>query len=338
VEIEQLIVIFTSIIYEALPFVVLGVVLAGLLEEFVPQQLIVKIIPRRKTMMLVAIALGGLLGLVFPMCECGIIPVMRRLLRKGVPLSVCVCYMLAGPIINVVVILSTAAAFSGQTPLPWGTTRQIPLDVLFPIMRVSLGFVVAFVTSVVVEWQYRVHGNALLSDLVVRDLDRAATANALAASAAEDDDDNGGQRRTWRDRLGNISDTAMHDFIDIMAFLVLGAFLASLGRLIVPAIHLDKLIEAVPMLAIPVMMFLAIVFCICSEADAFVAANIQPVGLWPLASKLAFLVLGPMLDFKLYFMYTRVFRQRLIFTIISAVVLQVLVYCSLIYYLVERQL
>jgi hypothetical protein len=64
-----------------------------------------------------------------------------------------------------------------------------------------------------------------------------------------------------------------------------------------------------------------------------VAANFQPIEMWPLASKLAFLVLGPMLDFKLYLMYTRVFRQRLIWIIIASVVIQVFVYCVLVHYL-----
>ena len=104
---------FTSIIYEALPFIVIGVVIAGLLEEFVPQQAIARIMPRNKYL---AIALGGVLGLIFPMCECGIIVVMKRLLRKGLPLSVCVCYMLAGPVINVVVMLSTFVAFDYPDP------------------------------------------------------------------------------------------------------------------------------------------------------------------------------------------------------------------------------
>src|SRR5437899_12655828 len=99
VDYEQLVLVFTSIIYEALPFIVLGVVIAGLLEEFVPQTFIARLIPRSRAL---AIGIGGLLGIIFPMCECGIIPVMRRLLRKGLPLSVCVCYMLAGQVINLV--------------------------------------------------------------------------------------------------------------------------------------------------------------------------------------------------------------------------------------------
>jgi uncharacterized membrane protein YraQ (UPF0718 family) len=327
VDYSQIIVIFTSIIYEALPFVVLGVVLAGLLEEFVPQQLIVKLIPRSKVLMGAAIALGGVLGMIFPMCECGIIPVMRRLLRKGVPLSVCVCYMLAGPIINVVVILSTVAAFSsGQ--IVYDGTEQISAGLVFACMRVGLGFIVAFTTSVIVEWQFRKHGNALLSALVVKDMAGATDANG----------DEQAVPWTWWGSLSNISETALHDFIDIMAFLVLGAFLASLGRIVVPYFGVDQYIKDSPVLAIPIMMALAIIFCICSEADAFVAANMQPLGLWPLSSQLAFLVLGPMLDFKLYLMYTRVFRQRLIVTIIVSLVIQVFVYGVLVFYLLEGQL
>jgi uncharacterized protein len=322
---SQLVVVFTSIIYEALPFVVLGVLLAGLLEEFVPQQWIARFIPKGKVLTVVAIALGGFLGIIFPMCECGIIPVMRRLLRKGVPLSVCVCYMLAGPIINVVVVLSTWAAFSGQQ-IPLEGESSVPLSILFPIMRVTMGFFVAFFTSLVVEWQYRIHGKALLSASVVRDTNVAASV---------DNEDGDSAPRTWGQSLSNICETAIHDFIDIMAFLVLGAFLAAAGRLLVPMIGLEKIIEASPVVAIVVMMGLAIVFCICSEADAFVAANIQPIGLWPLASKLGFLVLGPMLDFKLYLMYTRVFRQRLIFTIIGCVVIQVFVYSVVVHYVGE---
>src|SRR5215472_13048770 len=93
-----------------MPFIILGALIAGVLEVLVPQRLVAKIIPRSRVL---AILIGGFLGLLFPMCECGIIPVMRRLLRKGVPLSSCTAYLLAGPIINVVVMGSTFTAFYG---------------------------------------------------------------------------------------------------------------------------------------------------------------------------------------------------------------------------------
>ena len=92
--------------------------------------------------------------------------------------------------------------------------------------------------------------------------------------------------------------------------------------------RLEQYIQDMPALAILLMMSFAVLLCLCSEADAFVAAAFDPI--WPPASKIAFLVLGPMLDLKLYLMYTRVFRPRLIFTIIGCVVSQVFVWAILV--------
>jgi uncharacterized membrane protein YraQ (UPF0718 family) len=301
---------FASIIYEALPFIVIGVIIAGLLEEFVPQQAIARIMPRNKYL---AIALGGVLGIVFPMCECGIIVVMKRLLRKGLPLSVCVCYMLAGPVINVVVMISTFVAFDFKDPNayilggPWGMV----------LLRVGLSFVVAFITALVVDVEYRKHGNMLLHPSVKQGL-RLADEEITVA------------RRTWWQRIDHVTETALHDFVDIMAFLILGALLAVLGRAWLDNSRIKDDIPDLPALSILLMMSFAVLFCLCSEADAFVAANF-PV-YWPPASKLAFLVLGPMMDLKLFMMYTRVFRPKLIYTIIITVVVQVFVYSLVVHY------
>src|ERR1700722_8490059 len=94
-----------------MPFIVIGAILAGILEEFLPQQAITRFLPKA---VLPSIMIGSLLGLIFPMCECGIVVVMRRLLRKGLPLASCVAYMLAGPILNVIVLGSTYVAFRGH--------------------------------------------------------------------------------------------------------------------------------------------------------------------------------------------------------------------------------
>src|SRR4051812_49516607 len=143
-----------------MPFIVLGAVLAGVLEELLPQQLIGKVMPNNA---LAAVVIGGLLGLVFPMCECGIVVVMRRLLRKGLPLSCCIAYMLAGPIINLVVIGSTWVAFYKH-----GIAREMVG------LRVGLGFLVACTTAMVVHFQHRKYGNALLTPIAVPPADPAA--------------------------------------------------------------------------------------------------------------------------------------------------------------------
>jgi uncharacterized protein len=326
--VKDFILIFTGILYEALPFIVFGAVIAGIVEEMLPQKLITRLIPRNR---ILAIAIGGLLGLPSPMCDCGILVVVKRLLRKGVPLSCCVCYLLAGPIINVVTLLSTRVAFSAQesadTLSQYG--RQFTGNEML-ILRAGLGYLVAFVTALVVEWQYRKYGpKALLKPSAVPTGGNPHPVVLENESQIADDT----PPRAWRARLENITGTALHDFVDVMVFLIMGALLAALSRQLIDREKLEIFSRDNPVAAIGIMMGLAVALCICSQADAFVAASF--VSLRP-ASKLAFLVLGPMLDFKLYSMYTRVFRPRLIWTVVSCVVVQVFIYSVITHFLWEN--
>jgi uncharacterized membrane protein YraQ (UPF0718 family) len=219
--------------------------------------------------------------------------------------------MLAGPIINVVVISSTYAAFAKHDYGYWITG-----------LRVGLGFLVAFGTALIVDWQYRIHGNRLLLPLALPG-GRTGLPEEGVATAAEP------AKPFWQ-RLSNITETALHDFTDITLFLILGALIAAFSSRILDKEQMQDLSYAYPVLAIVIMMALAILLCLCSEADAFVAASYTKLHA---AAKLSFLVLGPMLDLKLFMMYTRVFRFRLIWTIIISVVVQVFLYSILCYYL-----
>lgn len=304
-KVQDFILYFTSILYEALPFIILGAVIAGFLEELLPQRLVARILPKSPTL---SILVGGLLGIIFPMCECGIIPVMRRLLRKGFPLSCCVAYLLCGPVINVVVLSSTYAAFDGrerETELGGKLSYQMGGTPMV-ICRAVLAYIVAVVTAHVVEYIYRKHGNKLLLPLAV----------PQTSPKTKEEEDAEPPRPIGR-RISAIAETALHDFIDITVFLIMGALLSAFVRQTISPQALAELSRNMPVLSILVMMGLAIVLCLCSEADAFVAASFAT--LRP-ASKVAFLVLGPMLDFKLYLMYTRVFRPRLIWTIFLSVI------------------
>ena len=315
--IHNFIIIFRSIVWEAMPFIILGAVIAGMLEELLPQRVLVALLPRNRYL---AIAVGGLLGLIFPMCECGIIPIMRRLLRKGLPLSCCVAYVLAGPIVNVVVILSTVAAFSGMENVSDNGEPSYQMGAFWmTAFRVGLGYLTAVVASLFVEWQHRKHGDSLLTPLT-----RPGNLPMVEDETSE-------RRPLWQ-RVNNITETALHDFVDITVFLILGALLAATTRMFLSSDFIADLSRDHVMLAIVLMMGLAIVLCLCSEADAFVAASF--VTLRP-SAKLAFLVLGPMLDFKLYFMYTRVFRPRLILTIYVAIIVQCFVYSLGVHYFWE---
>lgn len=312
---------FLSIVWEAMPFIVLGAIVAGFLEELLPQRFVARILPRSKGL---SILVGGLLGIIFPMCECGIIPVMRRLIRKGFPLSCCVAYLLAGPIVNPVVMASTFAAFSGmeQATEPGGKLAYQMGSWWMMGLRSGIGYLIAVTTAFIVEGAYRKYGNALLTPLAMP-----------SAAPLTEDEEKAIAGRPWIVRVNNIAETALHDFIDITAFLVLGALLTATVRIWLTQEVIAELSRDHAILSILLMMALAVALCLCSEADAFVAASLK--SLRP-AAKLSFLTLGPMLDIKLYLMYTRIFRPRLIWTIFLSVIVQVFIYSLIVHLLWEH--
>jgi len=299
---------FLSIVWEALPFIILGAIIAGILEELLPQQALSKLLPKH---FLPAVLIGGALGLIFPMCECGIVVVMRRLLKKGLPLSCCVAYMLAGPILNPIVLGSTAVAF-----FPHG--ESIGWTVV--LMRAGLGYLVACITGFVVHFLVQKWGlDLMLTPTTLPPAPKGGLSlNVVDAPAAPE------PKKTLAQRLSNISSTALNDFIDITVFLIIGSLLSALVKSDPNLIsNVESMSRDNPILAIPMLMLLAFVLCLCSEADAFLAASFTTMSL---SAKLAFLVYGPMLDIKLLLMYTRVFRWRLIGVIVSCVAVQVFVY------------
>ena len=330
-KISDFLLTFSAVLWEAMPFIVLGALVAGVLEEFLPQQAITRFLPKA---VVPAVMIGAVLGLVFPMCECGILVVMRRLLRKGLPLACCIAYMLAGPIINLVVIFSTWVAFKDH---------GIGYEMVG--MRVGLGFVVACLTALIVHRQYKKYGNSLLTAVAAPP---PAPETNPQATPTQQADQQGDQNdfappppgatpeppmppavpKSIMGRLGNISATALHDFVDITVFLILGAVLAAIAKQNISPEEVQKLSQDQPYLAIPAMMLLAVLMCLCSEADAFVAASFTNMHV---SAKLGFLVLGPMLDLKLLLMFTRVFRTRLIVTIVISTVVLVLVLCILVH-------
>ncbi len=125
---------FVSIILEALPFVMLGSLLGGLFEVFVPREWVARLLPRRKVL---AILVAASLGLLLPVCECAVIPFTRRLVRKGVPFSTAVAYLLAGPIVNVLVGSATLMAYGWN----WHILAA----------RMVFGYVVAVAVALVID-------------------------------------------------------------------------------------------------------------------------------------------------------------------------------------------
>ena len=105
--------IFMSIFFESLPFLLLGSLISAIIETFVSNERMAKLIPKNKFL---GSIVGVLLGFFLPACDCAVIPVSKRLLKKKVPINVAISFMLASPIINPVVMLSTYYAFYKTDP------------------------------------------------------------------------------------------------------------------------------------------------------------------------------------------------------------------------------
>lgn len=276
---------------EGVPFLLAGALLSGLLEEFLPPSLMTRLLPTNPRLAIVASAFVGML---IPVCECGIVPVVRRLLRKGLPVSCGITYMLAAPIVNPLVILSTLAAFRGQGA----------------VEMASLRFLLGVVVAVTVGWiSNRFTASSIL---------RSGTLESLDGHHHH----HGGDLEV-AGRWGNVASTATKDFLDVSVFFILGAGAAALFGTAVNQEIILPLASNLP-LSIASLMGLASVLSVCSTTDAFIAATLTA---FPMTAKLAFLVFGPMLDFKLLFLYGAAFSKRFILALATGLSLLIGLLC-----------
>lgn len=100
--------VFVSIFLEAAPFLLMGVFLSSLMQWFVSEEMVRRLTPKHPVG---GVFVAGLLGIIFPICECGMIPVVRRLMRKGMPAYIAVTFILSGPVVNPIVFTATLLAF-----------------------------------------------------------------------------------------------------------------------------------------------------------------------------------------------------------------------------------
>jgi len=271
---------FLSVLLEGVPFILLGTLISGLIDQFLPARLMARLLPRN---VFLGACVSGLLGLIFPMCECGVVPVIRRLIAKGLPVSNAITYMLAAPIVNPIVAVSTYVAFSGQGPAEMTSHRLL------------VGFVVAVIVGLAV------HHLSLKSVLRPAVLESALAFGASAESASRPE--------SFRLRLAAALRVAVADFLDVMRFFIIGvAVAATFSTGVNQEVILPLALN--PWLATGSLMGFAMILSLCSTSDAFVAAS--SLAAFPFAAKLAFLVFGPMMDLKLLFVYSSVFRPRFV--------------------------
>lgn len=304
--------IFISIVLEAMPFVLLGVFVSSLIQFFVSEEMITRRLPRGTAGGLVA---ASLLGFVFPICECSSVPIMRRLVHKGVPLHVGVTFMMAAPIVNPVVLLSTYYAFGG--------------NVLAALVRAALGMLGAMAVGYAATKGFSRKDVLLSRGLPERDLCGCGHHHVHedhghdhgAGSCCCCDHEHG--HETVRSEgtpgaLALVENVLRHtgaELFSVGRFLILGAFISALAQTGF-SWNLLTGVGQHPVLSVVVMMILAFVLSLCSEADAFVARTF--VGAFSPGAVTAFILLGPMIDVKNVLMLLEGFRGKFVLFLTGA--------------------
>ena len=279
---------FFAIVLEGAPFLLLGAIISGLVDVFLPASLIKDWLPRSITQGVFA-ALGA--GIIFPLCECGAMPIVQRLIRKGVPPAVATTYMLAAPALNPLAMFSTWLAFRNQDP--W----------LMVVLRFGFSFAVLIFLGL---WLARLRPDQML---------RAETLTGSPRKSQELSP-NPGLVLTPRPGLSlgglqQFTGAVIRDFTGVLLFLVIGAAVAAIfstafnRNLLAPV---GQSLFLGPLAGI----LLAQLLCLCSTTDAFIIAAFAP---FSISAKIAFLVAGPIIDLKLYWLYRSAYQARFVHTL-----------------------
>jgi uncharacterized membrane protein YraQ (UPF0718 family) len=273
--------VFLGIFIEAAPFLLLGTLASGLVEVFVSREDLLRLIPRRA---LPATLVGGMMGLAFPVCECGVVPLTRRLVKKGMPLSAGIAFLLAAPIINPIVLASTFAAYG------WGNI-------------LAARFVLALVVS--------------LSVGLIFSLNKAPYSllrpEALTTLASGDEGETTHASETLRVRLQQALRIAGDEFFEMGRYLVIGSALAALMQTLIPQ-RVLLTVGSGPLVSVLVMQAIAFILSVCSTVDAFL--SLAFVNTFTTGSILAFLVFGPMVDIKSMLLFLSIFKRKVVLYLI----------------------
>ncbi|AFY72809.1 putative permease [Synechococcus sp. PCC 7502] len=293
--------LFLSLLVEAMPFLLLGVLLSGLLVMFVDEGKLIKVMPKQPVL---GALVGSMLGFLFPVCECGNVPVARRLIAQGVPAPVAVGFLLSAPTINPIVIWATWTAFRDQP------------EIVF--LRVGFSLAIATIIGCVFGTQKDLRPFLQPQISSQRSLQ---IANNIAVSEPQSVVPTGtfflGQPQipleniklsiSWSERFKLLVDTMINELRELGGILVLGSAIAAIIQVGIPRDIILNLGQGA-VSSVIAMMTLAAVVSVCSTVDAFFALSFAST--FTSGSILAFLVFGPMIDFKSIGLILTIFKKR----------------------------
>ncbi len=275
---------FLGTYLQALPFLALGILLSSAIQVFVPADTLQRIFPKK---LFTGMLFGVLGGFMLPICDCASIPVFRSLVRKGVPLPAAVTFMIAAPIINPVVMLSTYYAYGGSTSIMltrmgFGVVCSVMVGLCFAMDKKSI-FLSGAVTPVCSCCQGHAHAHA----------EECAPADAACACGSVPIHTHG-KESVW-EKLQSLIAHFQTEFFEVVRFLLFGIGVSTVLQLAMGSRLMNMRFSnlAVSML---IMMALAFFLSLCSSSDAVVGKNMGAS--LPMGAVMSFMVFGPMIDVK----------------------------------------
>lgn len=316
--------IFLSLLVEAIPFLLLGVLFSSVLLFMVDERKLVAMMPKNP---LLGAFVGSLVGFLFPVCECGNVPVARRLLMQGVPTSVAIGFLLAAPTINPIVIWSTWTAFRDQPEI-------VVLRVVFSLVIATIvGWVFSFqkdltplVQPVIARYlkfnptaQHRgglrqntkvQTNNSTLLQSGTYILGGSSSGQITRFDSTPEEVAIANQTKPISDKLRLVLDNIVQELRELGAVMVIGSAVAAAIQVLAPHDIILSL-GAGTITSIMAMLVLAVVVSICSTVDSFFALSFASA--FTSGSLLAFLVFGPMVDIKGIGLMLSIFKPRALF-------------------------
>lgn len=276
---SQLAAIFLSIIIEALPFVLFGCLVAGIIETYLSPSIVTRFLPQNKFLRVIV---GIFSGFFFPSCECGIVPIINRFLQKKVPTYTAIPFLIAAPIINPVVLFATFIAFDNSFK--------------FLLLRLLGALILALIIGVILA--YKLNEPILLEKIDVHEHEHTHT------------------HLSGRQKIWEALTHAVDEFFDTGRYLIFGSLIASCIQVFVSTKSLTSVTHS-PIIAILLMMLFAFLLSLCSEADAFIGASL--LSLFGTGPIIAFLLFGPIIDMKNLLMMKHYFKTKFIIRYVAAI-------------------
>lgn len=271
-------IIFISLLIEGIPFILIGSFFSGIVGVLVSKEKLIKILPENK---ILSCIIASVAGIFLPICDCGTIPIVKSLIKKGVNIGTSVTFMLAAPIVNPICILSTYYAFQG--------------NISVVMCRIISGILIAVICGIIINYTCKNPDHILLQSTY----DEYCNCNICSGNISNNEN--------IKSRIFNVINHSTNEFFNVSKYMIFGMIICSIFQstliknVVNPGDNRSGLI---------IMMTLGVVFSVCSTSDAFIGKTF--LNQFSINSVMGFLVVGPMIDIKNIIVLSSFFKKKFI--------------------------